>query len=172
MKDLKELINMNILESKNNTVEDYQRYANGLKKYFDSKDDLSKMITGKALKKCAGYIIESLVKFNIQFDQFRPEDWDNAPKDEEGFSKIESVYDDGENWYDFSMRGDKFEIKSFEKGKKYSNTKLTKAQAEHKDELTFVLCEYTINNDKLKVTNIEIVEGKDLKINGNRLVKK
>ena len=66
------------------------------------------------------------------------------------------------------------EIKSFQKGKKYSNTKLTKAQVEHKDELIFVLCEYDIDKSgpKLNLVNVEFVPGTEMKISGNRMVKK
>jgi len=124
---------------------------------------LTEILTGTALRKCAGYIIESAVKYYIQKYGF---------EDTPDHKELVNTFEDGETWYDFAMKGDKFEIKSFEKGKKYSNTKLTKAQAEHKDELIFVLCEYVVNSSDLKVINIEFVEGKDLKINGNRLVKK
>jgi hypothetical protein len=169
MKRITDLMN----ESKNHSIEDYDRYSKGLLGSLKNKD-ITDLIKGKALKKCAGYLIETAVKWYIQQYQFSDKEYEESARtiDDPDHKPLVNTFEDGETWYDFVMKGDKFEIKSFEKGKKYSNTKLTKGQVEHKDELIFVLCEYTVSSGDLKVTNIEFVEGKDLKINGNRLVKK
>lgn len=112
-------------------------------------------IKGKLLTKCAGYIIEEWVKEKIQ-----NLDVDSKVK----FKPAE------DKWYDFIYDGSKVDVKAFQKGKKYSNTKLTESQAKNKDQLIFILVEYTATNE-LELTNIEVVKGSDLKINNDRLVK-
>ena len=112
-------------------------------------------IKGKLLTKCAGYIIEEWVKEKIQ------------NLDAESKAKFKPAED---TWYDFIYDGSKVDVKAFQKGKKYSNTKLTAEQSKNKDQLIFILVEYTATNE-LELTNIEIVKGSDLKINNDRLVK-
>lgn len=107
----------------------------------------------KVMRKCAGYIIEGYVINTV-----------NSIKD--------TTVPESNSWYDFEFEGDKFEVKAFEKGKKYSNTKITKNQSEHKDELVFVLVEYEVHGTDLSVNNIELIDGTKLIFRNNRLVKK
>ena len=105
------------------------------------------------MRRCAGYIIEGYVINTV-----------NSIKD--------TTVPESNSWYDFEFEGDKFEVKAFEKGKKYSNTKITKNQSEHKDELVFVLVEYEVHGTDLSVNNIELIDGTKLIFRNNRLVKK
>ena len=176
MKNLKDILTYNISEAFNNNKEDFSRMASGLLK--TAEDSKINPLDEKVLAKCAGYIIEGWIKYVIQMNMWRPGELEGPDKNgnkygDEGYESPK-IYEDGEAWYDFTIRGDKFEIKSFQKGKKYSNTKLTKAQVEHKDELIFVLCEYDIDKSgpKLNLINVEFVPGTKMKISGNRMVKK
>ena len=175
MKNLKDVINDNICEAFNNNQEDFDRMASGLLKA--AKNSKINPLNEKVLAKCAGYIIEGWIKYVIQMNMWRPGELNEPDKNGNKYGddkyKLPKIFEDGETWYDFTLRGDKFEIKSFPKGKKYSNTKLTKAQVEHKDELIFVLCEYDIDKSgpKLNLINVEFVPGTDLKISGNKMVK-
>ena len=176
MKNLKYILMYNISEAFNNNKEDFDRMASGLLK--TAEDNKINPLNEKVLTKCAGYIIEGWIKYVIQMKMWRPGELNEPDKNGNKYGddeyELPKIYEDGETWYDFTIRGDKFEIKSFQKGKKYSNTKLTKSQVEHKDELIFVLCEYEIDGSgpKLKLTNVEFVPGTEMKISGNRMVKK
>jgi hypothetical protein len=172
MKNLKDILSNNIIESFNNTAEDFDRMSQGLLR--SAKASKINPLDSKVLAKCAGYIIEAWIKFVIQMHAWRPGERTYSDDDDNENYEPPKIYENGDAWYDFSIRGDKFEIKSFQKGKKYSNTKLTKAQVEHKDELIFVLCEYEIDSSgpKLNLVNVEFVPGNEMKISGNRMVKK
>jgi len=173
MKDLKELLTYNINESFANTQEDFDRMAKGLLR--SAENSKINPLDDKVLSKCAGYIIEGWIKYIIKSKMWRPGEIerDSSYNNDDNY-QLPKIYEDGDTWYDFSIRGDKFEIKSFQKGKKYSYTKLTKAQVEHKNELIFVLCEYEIDSSgpKLNLINVEFVPGDEMKISGNRMVKK
>lgn len=112
-------------------------------------------IKGKLLTKCAGYIIEEWIKEKIQ----------NINSDSK--EKFKTAED---SWYDFIYDNTKIEVKSFQKGKKYSNTKLTASQLKNKDQLIFILVEYTADQS-LDIVNIEFIKGSELKVNNDRLVK-
>lgn len=134
-----------------------------LKSLSNALNDLAKSqslsvteIKGKLLTKCAGYIIEEWIKEKIK------------NLDAESKEKFKTAED---SWYDFIYDDAKIEVKSFQKGKKYSNTKLTASQLKNKDQLIFILIEYTANQS-LDIINIEFVKGSELKVNNDRLVKK
>lgn len=100
------------------------------------------------LKRIAGYAIEEFIKIKIQ----------NCNED------IKLIDTKFKLYYDFEFNGDKFEVKSFQKGNKYSNIILTKTQKKEKNNLIFILVEYKIENYQINITNIEIEKGKNLRI--------
>jgi hypothetical protein len=49
----------------------------------------------------------------------------------------------------------------------HSNVHVTLNQAEHKNELTFMLVEYIIMNGEIKITGIAFVDGSEMEINSS-----
>jgi len=141
-------------ESLNNN--DINMIQSALKDLSETQSITTTEIKGKLLTKCAGYIIEEWIKEKIQ-----NLDSDSANK----FKAAEETY------YDFLYDNTKIEVKSFQKGKKYSNTKLTASQVKNINDILFILVEYTAENS-IDIVNIEFVKGSELKINNDRLVKK
>lgn len=155
MKNLKDLLVINESLS-DKAIEDFQNRLNTNEDYQGIIKRNIATLNEQILKRAGGYIVEAKVK-----------EWVSATAEMDT-----KVYEDGNTWYDFTYEGQNFEIKAFLKGKKYSNTKLTANQLEHKNDLAFLLCEYEIDGSELKINSIEVVNGKDLKISGNRMVKK
>lgn len=154
MKSITDLINNKVNEQLDDNV------LNELSRTLNTLSQMQPLtvteIKGKLLTKCAGYIIEEWIKEKIQNIDF------------ESKNKFKFAED---SWYDFIYDNTKIEVKSFQKGKKYSNTKLTASQLDNKDQLVFILVEYTADQE-LNIINIEFVKGSELKIHNDRLVKK
>lgn len=158
MKNLKDFLNItNVYESLDDaSIQELQSKLNEEDETWGIVGKNIATLNKQVLKKVAGYLVEQQVKTWVSIT-----------------AQIGAkTYEDGDQWYDFVYDGQKCEIKAFQKGRKYSNTKLTANQLEHKDELLFVLCEYTSDDSRVVITNIELVPGKDMKISGNRMVKK
>ena len=54
-------------------------------------------------------------------------------------------------------------LKLLKKGRKFSNTKLTSNQQQNKDNLIFIFAEYVIEGSKIKINNVTIEDGKNIK---------
>lgn len=114
----------------------------------------------KFAKKIAGYLVEEMVKRAVEYS-IRVDD-------------LDIDYVNGENnWWDFSLNGEKVEIKAFQKGTLYSNVHATANQVRYKDQLTFMLVEYKIDNNLPVITGIAFVDGSDVSFDSkyNRLVR-
>ena len=133
----------------------------------------------KIMRKVAGYIIEARVKDIIRMEF-------SVGVGEKGFydkginiklndENMPRYVDGGDNWWDFIIDNQKVVIKSFQKGKLYSNVHASKNQVDNKDQLTFMLIEYTIDayDGSIEITGIAVVDGSDMDFDPkyNRFVK-
>ena len=154
MKDIKDFL----VTERNHTDEQIQQYVDTLN--LEGLKDVSVQLSDAIIKRCAGYIVEEYIK--VKLKTFN--------------GSINDTFVDGEfkEYYDFELEGDKFEVKAFQKGRKYSNTKLTLGQQENKDSLIFIFAEYIIEGSKIKIDNVTIEDGKNIKYDEKtgRLMKK
>jgi hypothetical protein len=143
---MKSIANYLILE-RNHSDSDIQQYTELLN--LDILKDVSVQLSEAVIKRCAGYIVEEYVKVQIK----------------QANGEVADTFVDGEfkEYYDFELKGDKFEVKAFQKGRKYSNTRLTTKQQADKDNLIFIFVEYVIDGAKIKINNVSIEDGKNIK---------
>jgi len=104
------------------------------------------------------YIIEEQIKDHLK-SKYKNLIVTEEPEDYKELFKIE----DGnyKEYYDFKNQNNFFEIKSYQKGKKFSNVKFSSGQIKHKDDNNFIVIfvEYNISTDTNyinKITGINI----------------
>ena len=114
-----------LISERNHSNDQIQQYVDLLN--LEGLKDVSVQLSDAIIKRCAGYIVEEYIK--VKLKTFN--------------GSINDTFVDGEfkEYYDFELEGDKFEVKAFQKGRKYSNTKLTLGQQENKDSLIFIFAE-------------------------------
>ena len=147
------------------------------KAYFQSLNINDLLQDTYILKKIAGYIVEAQVKkvvkqqFSKNYQDTRGNHSGSAPSSDS--TGIPRYVDGGNNWWDFTLDGEKVEIKAFQKGKMYSNVHATKNQVDNKNDLTFMLVEYKLMGNKITITGIAFVDGSEIEFDSryNRLVK-
>lgn len=153
MKDIKDFL----ITERNHSDEQIQQYVDLLN--LEGLKDVSVQLSDAIIKRCAGYIVEEYIKVKIKTFN----------------GSVSDTFADGEfkEYYDFELEGDKFEVKAFQKGRKFSNTKLTSNQQKNKDDLIFIFAEYVIEGSKIKINNVTIEDGKNIKYDEKtgRLVK-
>ncbi len=120
----------------------------------------------KVFAKIAGYVVEARIK-NVLSYIFTHNTYDDngifaGAKMETDADGLPRFVDGGNNWWDFSLDGEKVEIKAFQKGKLYSNVKATANQLKYKDDLTFMLVEYEYGGGEVLITGIALVDGSKL----------
>ena len=136
-----------LISERNHSNDQIQQYVDLLN--LEGLKDVNVQLSDAIIKRCAGYIVEEYIK--VKLKTFN--------------GSINDTFVDGEfkEYYDFELEGDKFEVKAFQKGRKYSNTKLTLGQQENKDSLIFIFVEYVIEGSKIKINNVTIEDGANVK---------
>ena len=142
------------------------------KAYFQSLNINDLLQDPYILKKIAGYIVEAQVKKVV--NQVFSKNYQDAREEHSSSNSagIPRYVNGGDNWWDFTLDGEKVEIKAFQKGKMYSNVHATKNQVDNKNDLTFMLVEYKIMGNEITITGIAFVDGSEIKFDSkyNRLV--
>ena len=143
---MKKLTNL-LINERNHSDDQLQQYVDLLN--LEQLKDVSVQLSDAIIKRCAGYIVEEYIK--VKLKTFN--------------GSVSDTFVDGEykEYYDFELEGDKFEVKAFKKGRKFSNTKLTSNQQQNKDNLIFIFAEYVIEGSKIKINNVTIEDGKNIK---------
>lgn len=167
MRDISNTVKKHINESNfaNTMAPEIYKFLFGDDSYsWKSVDEI--LEDDRIMKKVAGYIVEEQVKDLVKYM------FTENYKDERGYhagtrlmqdSLGNARYIDGkDNWWDFSIDGEKIEIKAFQKGKLYSNVHATANQVKYKDDLTFMLVEYVVDNGTIDITGIAFVNGTDI----------
>ncbi len=174
MKDVSKQVKRHLNESNvSNTIPQdfYKIMFNHLSyRQLDINEILSKR---NILAKIAGYIVEERIKDIMKYLFSHNGSFGEGvvlDTDEQGMPRYA---DGGNNWWDFTLDGEKVEIKAFQRGKMYSNVKATANQRDFKDQLTFMLVEYDISDGFIDITGIALVDGSDLKFDAkyDRIIK-